>query len=188
MNLKVKTYLRPGDFLQEWEPSIPGCLVFDERMLEMNGLDLQSELARYEHVPPIIFVTGHGDIPMSVRAIKAGAINFLRKPIYDQTLLDCINEAIEVDKRARSASTSSDEFLKVAARLTSREGEVIERLIRGRSLKQISMEFGISFQTASKHRARVLEKIGVRNDVELVRKSLGADNERNRPSELNRLN
>ena len=125
MTLKVKTLLRPGDFLQEWEPSIPGCLVFDVR------------LSRHDCVPPIIFVTGHGDLPMSVRAIKAGAINFLQKPIHDQTLLDCINEAIEVDRRARIASTSSDEFLKVAARLTSRESEVTERLIRGRSLKPL---------------------------------------------------
>ncbi|MCA9140514.1 MAG: response regulator transcription factor [Planctomycetales bacterium] len=175
MNLSVQTFERPRDFLDHWDPSVPGCLVLDIRMPDMNGLDLQSELSKLDYVPPIVFVTGHGDIPMSVRAIKAGAIDFLQKPINDQQLLDRINEAIEIDRKARETSMTDDSFLEVATQLTGREREVMDRLILGRSLKQISIEFGISFQTVSKHRAKVLEKMGVANDVELVRLSLGAD-------------
>lgn len=174
MDLRVQTYERPRDFLENWDPTIPGCLVLDIRMPEMNGLDLQAELSKLDYVPPIVFVTGHGDIPMSVRAIKAGAIDFLQKPIKDQQLLDRINEAIEIDQQAREASTGDNTFVADATQLTSREREVMDRLILGRSLKQISIEFGISFQTVSKHRAKVLEKMGVANDVELVRLSFGA--------------
>lgn len=173
MNIKVETYERPSDFLKQWDPSIPGCLVLDVRMPEMNGLDLQAELSKLDYIPPIIFVTGHGDIPMSVRAIKAGAIDFLQKPINDQALLDRINEAIQFDKKARESRSPDQLFPDLVSRLTIREREVMDRLIRGLSLKQISIEFGISFQTVSKHRARVLQKIGVANDVELVRVSLG---------------
>ena len=174
MSLRVETYDRPGEFLRHWDPSVPGCLVFDVRMPEMSGLDLQAELAKYDYVPPIVFISGHGDIPMSVRAIKAGAIDFLPKPLNDQQLLDRINEAIEVDRMARESHQSDGGFLRLASQLTNREREVMDRLVIGRSLKQISIEFGISFQTVSKHRTRVLEKMGVSNDVELVRFSLGA--------------
>ena len=175
MGMNVQTYSRPSDFLENWDPSKPGCLILDVRMPEMNGLDLQTELNRFAYVPPIIFVTGHGDIPMSVRAMRAGAVDFLQKPINDQALLDRINEAIELDRKARSCNATKEGFTEGATKLTNREREVMERLIRGRSLKQISMEFGITFQTASKHRAKVLEKIGVSNDVELVRLSLAAE-------------
>ncbi len=175
MNIKVQTFDRPNDFLQNFDPSVPGCLVIDVRMPEMNGLDLQAELAKWDYVPPIIFVSGHGDIPMSVRAIKAGAIDFLQKPVTDQTLLDRINEAIQIDKRARESMPPSRGFSDLVSRLTNREREVMELLVQGRSLKQISIEFGISFQTVSKHRARVLNKLEVGNDVELVRLCLGCD-------------
>lgn len=174
MGHKVQTFSRPTDFLRRWDPSVPGCLVLDVRMPEMNGLDLQTELSSLDYVPPIIFVTGHGDIPMSVRAIKAGAVDFLQKPINDQVLLERINEALEVDRLARVAKCDATQFHEVVGRLTAREHEVMELLLIGRSLKQIAKEFEITFQTASKHRARVLEKLGVTNDVGLVRLSLGA--------------
>ncbi|QDV45034.1 Response regulator protein TmoT [Stieleria neptunia] len=173
MNIKVQTFDRPKEFLQNFDPSVPGCLVLDVRMPEMNGLDLQAELEKWDYIPPIIFVSGHGDIPMSVRAIKAGAIDFLQKPIKDQILLDRINEAIQIDKHARESMPPCKEFSDRVSRLTSREREVMELLVQGRSLKQISIEFGISFQTVSKHRARVLDKLEVGNDVELVRLCLG---------------
>ncbi|WP_220498301.1 response regulator transcription factor [Rhodopirellula sp. JC639] len=175
MNLRVQTFDRPSEFLNKFDPSIPGCLVFDVRMPGMSGLELQTELSKWDYVPPIIFVSGHGDIPMSVRAIRAGAIDFLQKPVKDQVLLDRINEAIEIDRRARESSPVSDSFSRAVSRLTSREREVMDLLVQGRSLKQISIEFGISFQTVSKHRARVLEKLQVGNDVELVRRCLGCD-------------
>ncbi len=175
MNIKVKTFQRPRDLLQQWDFSRPGCLVLDVRMPEMNGLDLQVELAKLDYVPPIIFITGHGDIPMSVRAIKAGAVDFLQKPLNDQLLLDRINDAIEIDRQARAQSADGHEFQDNLSKLTSREKEVMDRLILGRTLKQISIEFGISFQTVSKHRAKVLDKLGVANDVELVRLCLGAE-------------
>ena len=175
MNIRVQTFERPSDFLSDWDASTTACLILDVRMPEMSGLDLQSHLARLDYVPPIIFVTGHGDIPMSVRAIKAGAVDFLQKPINDQQLLDRINEALEIDRQARQLPSADRTFPTAALQLTGREREVMDRLITGRSLKQISIEFGITFQTVSKHRAKVLSKMGVTNDVELVRLCLGAD-------------
>ncbi|QDV81310.1 response regulator transcription factor [Stieleria sp.] len=175
MNIKVQTFDRPQDFLQHYDPAVPGCLVLDVRMPELSGLDLQAEMSKWDYIPPIIFVSGHGDIPMSVRAIKAGAIDFLQKPIKDQILLDRINEAIQIDKHARESLPPNKDFFSRVSRLTSREREVMDLLVQGRSLKQISIEFGISFQTVSKHRARVLNKLEVGNDVELVRLCLGCD-------------
>ncbi|QEF98672.1 Response regulator protein TmoT [Stieleria maiorica] len=175
MNLRVQTFDRPSEFLNQFDPSVPGCLVFDVRMPGMSGLELQTELSKWDYVPPIIFVSGHGDIPMSVRAIRAGAIDFLQKPVKDQVLLDRINEAIQIDKRARESLSHGDPLSEAVSRLTSREREVMDLLVQGRSLKQISIEFGISFQTVSKHRARVLEKLQVGNDVELVRLCLGCE-------------
>ncbi|MDV6034147.1 MAG: response regulator transcription factor [Phycisphaera sp. RhM] len=175
MNIKVQTFDRPKDFLEHYDPTVPGCLVLDVRMPELSGLDLQAEMASWDYIPPIIFVSGHGDIPMSVRAIKAGAIDFLQKPIKDQILLDRINEAIQIDKHARESRPPNNDLSSRVSRLTSREREVMDLLVQGRSLKQISIEFGISFQTVSKHRARVLSKLEVCNDVELVRLCLGCD-------------
>ena len=177
MDMNVQTYSRPRDFLQHWNPDVLGCVVLDVRMPEMNGLELQAALSKLDYCPPIIFLSGHGDIPMSVRAIKAGAIDFLQKPINDQLLLDRINEAIELDRQAREKQNADQAFSGRIEKLTAREKEVMELLIQGKSLKQISLLFNITFQTASKHRSKVMEKMGVRNDVELVRLALGAENE-----------
>lgn len=170
MGHSVRAFSTAEEFLQDWDPTEPGCVVLDVRMPGISGLTLQEKLNRLDYCPPIIFVTGHGDIPMSVQAIKAGAIDFFQKPVKDQLLLDRISEAIRTDEQARRIANHHAEIRNQIERLTPRESEVMELLIEGCSLKEIAKRFGISVQTASKHRTNVLDKLQVRNDVELVRK------------------
>ncbi len=171
MGHNVKTYSTAEDFLNAWNPHDPGCVVLDVRMPGISGLTLQEKLSKLDYCPPIIFVTGHGDIPMSVHAIKSGALRFFQKPVNDQILLDRISEAIQKDIAARDEIKAQMEVKTCVNLLTPRELEVMDLLIAGCSLKEISKRFGISVQTASKHRTNVLDKMGVLNDVELVHKT-----------------
>lgn len=164
----VKTFASAEAFLESWDGVEPGCVVLDVRMPGISGLTLQEKLSNLDYCPPIIFITGHGDIPMSVHAIKSGAIDFFQKPVNDQLLLDRISEAIQKDSETRQAATTKQEIKNRIERLTPREYEVMELLIIGCSLKEIAKRFGISVQTASKHRTNVLDKLQVQNDVELV--------------------
>lgn len=175
MRFDVVACSSPHKFLDVFDPQRHGCIVLDVRMPGMSGLDLQEALNELEYCPPVIFITGHGEIPMSVRAIRAGAIDFLEKPVNDQFLLDRINEAVAIDLRARESHAGRSELNSRVEELTPREHEVMELLVSGKTVKEISTEFDVSVQTASKHRARVLEKIGVQNDVELVRRVLYVD-------------
>ncbi|BBK41643.1 DNA-binding response regulator [Allostella vacuolata] len=150
-------------------PDRPGCLVVDVRMPGLSGLDLQRRLAERGETRPIIFLTGHGDIPMSVQAMKAGAIDFLTKPFRDQTLLDAIAAGIERDIAERARASKLKENLRRLALLTPRERQVFRQVAAGRLNKQIAFDLGISEITVKLHRGNVMRKMELRSIGDLVR-------------------
>ncbi len=150
-------------------PERPGCLVLDVRMPGASGLDLQQHLAVNGNVRPIIFLTGHGDIAMSVQAIKAGAVDFLTKPVRDQTLLDAVAAAIEKDISQRNAARLVKQHIDRYAKLTPREREVLREVVKGRLNKQIAFELGISEITVKLHRGNVTKKMQATTIGQLIR-------------------
>lgn len=172
MGLRVRTFATPREFLAEYEPHDTGCLVLDIRMPGMSGLDLQEELLRRSVHLPIVFITAHGDVPTTVRALKKGAVDFLEKPFKDQDLLDCIHRAIEQDSRNRRERAQIDAIQARIARLTAREREVLELVVTGKPNKIIASELGVTTKTVEAHRARVMEKMRARSVAELVRFSV----------------
>lgn len=173
-NLRVEPYQSPQKLLAEYDPRRPGCLVLDVRMPSMDGLELQEELARIGCVHPIIFVTGHGDVPTCSRAYRGGAFDFIEKPVNDQAMVDLVHRAIATDRAHRAQQAGKPDISARRAQLTPRELEVMDLLVEGKSVKQIACELGVGFPTAARHRSRVLEKMEVDNDVELVRLVLSA--------------
>jgi FixJ family two-component response regulator len=171
--LRVETFSSSRDFLAGYHLDRPHCLVLDLRMPEMDGLELQERLASQGSDPPIIFVSGHGDLPQCARAMRQGAVDFLEKPVDDEVFLSRVQHAIDADRRRRLEPSHTDVKARLD-RLTPREREVKEMLHMGKSIKVIAAELSISFQTAAKHRARVLDKLEVENEAELVRLLLGA--------------
>jgi RNA polymerase sigma factor (sigma-70 family) len=169
VELPVEVFASAAEFLAAYDPARPGCIVLDIRMPGMSGLELQSQLNQKESPPPIIVITGHGDVPTCVRAFEGGAFAFLEKPVNHQQFLDHIQRAIEQDQENRQAGPASPELAAKIEKLTPREREVMDLLASGKTMKQIAMQLEISIQTCSKHRSRVLEKLGVDTDVELVR-------------------
>lgn len=169
VGLRVETFASAQDFLQYQRPDVTACLVLDVRMPGLSGLDLQRELAHAERRIPIIFITGHGDIPMSVRAMKAGAIEFLPKPFRDEDLLDAIREGLERDQVARQQRGELAEIQEKYATLTSREREVIVLLVKGMINKQVAAELGITEITIKVHRRRILQKMNAKSLPALVR-------------------
>jgi RNA polymerase sigma factor (sigma-70 family) len=165
----VRTFASAQEFMTSKRPDAPACLVLDVRMPGLSGLDLQRELANAGIRIPVIFITGHGDIPMSVRAMKAGAVEFLTKPFRDQDLLDAISQAIERDRAERVQFAEVVELQQRFEELTPREREVMKQVVAGLLNKQIANRLNISEVTVKLHRHQVMEKMKAQSLAELVR-------------------
>ena len=168
VGLEVRAFASPQEFLQS-KPDALGCLVLDVRLPGMSGLTFQQELAREGLALPVIFITGHGDIPMSVRAMKAGAVEFLSKPFHDQDLLDAIHAAIERDRKRRREAIGLAELRVRFATLTERERQIMTLVVIGRPNKQIAAELTLSEMTVKVHRGQVMRKMHAGSLPELVR-------------------
>jgi FixJ family two-component response regulator len=169
IGLRVETFASAQEFLQSKRPDVPSCLVLDVRLKGLSGLDLQKRLVEGDVDVPIIFITGHGDIPMAVQAMKAGAVEFLRKPFRDQDLLDAVQQALDRDCKARDQRAEIAELRKRFDSLTPREREVMVLVAAGLLNKQAAGELGTSEASVKVHRQRVMEKIGAGSLAELVR-------------------
>jgi FixJ family two-component response regulator len=169
VNLQVETFGSASEFLQTKLPDDPGCLVLDVRLPGLSGLDFQTELANSGIAIPIIFITGYGDIPMSVKAIKAGAVEFLTKPFREQDLLDAVRAALEKDRGRREQDKKTSDLRKLFGALTSREQEVMGLVTAGLMNKQIAAKIGVSEITVKVHRGSVMRKMGARSLADLVR-------------------
>ena len=165
-------YQSAAEFLRHYDTSLPGCLVLDIRMPEMSGLELQQELNRRGQQIPVIFVTGHGDVPMAVDAMKKGAFDFVQKPFRDQDLLDRVNRALQLDTDLRQERAGKDDVLYRWNTLTTREKEVMALIAEGKANKVVAQDLGLSERTVEIHRARVMEKMNVRSVAQLVKLSL----------------
>ena len=169
IGLKAQTFTSAQYFLSDYDPTQPGCLVLDVRMSGMSGLELQSRLNELSiHIPTII-MTGHGDVPMAVEAMKAGALDFVEKPFRDQVMLDSIQKAVALDRRIRERNRQHTDFQSRLQRLTQREQQIMDLLLLGKANKVIAYELGISQKTVDFHRSNVLSKLGVNSVVDLVR-------------------
>lgn len=168
IGLKVEVYSNAKDFLTHYHPEMKGCLLVDIRMPGMSGFELQDALIARHNRMPLIMITGHGDIPMAVRALKAGAIDFITKPFNAQQLLEQVQKAINQDSH-RPEIPEYTSLAKRFASLTSREKEVMERVVAGKLNKEIAYELGISLKTVELHRSHVMQKIQVKSLAELVK-------------------
>ena len=168
--LAVVTFGSAAEFLEYEKPDVSACLVLDLQIPGMDGLELQQQLAEGD-APPIIFITGHGNIPASVRAMKAGAIEFLPKPFDDEELLRAIGTAIEQDRQTRQKRSELGELRERYALLTSREREVLPFVVAGFANKEAAMDLGIAQATIAVHRGQIMRKMGARSLAELVRMS-----------------
>lgn len=168
---------RPTEFLAHFDASQPGCLVLDVRMPEMSGLEVQQQLNRSGAMVPVILITGHGDIPMAVQAMKDGAFDFLQKPFRDQELLDRINAALKQDAENRAIVEKHADLKRRAESLTPREREVMALVVDGRANKVIAIDLGLSERTVEIHRANVMDKMGARSVAHLVKMQLTLDGE-----------
>ncbi|MBL8482377.1 MAG: response regulator transcription factor [Rhodocyclaceae bacterium] len=175
VGLVAASYASAYDFLQRYRPGGASCAVLDVRMPGMSGLDLQEKLKRDGIELPIIFMTGHGDVPMAVRAMRAGALDFIEKPFNDQEMLDRIQAAIARDARDRDEAAEMRRMAARQAELTPREREVMALIVAGRLNKQIADELGLSTRTVELHRAHVMEKMQAESLSHLVRMALALE-------------
>ncbi len=162
-------------FLDSYDKSRRGCLVLDIRMPGMSGLELQQKLIEMHASIPIVFITGHGDVPMAVEAMKRGAVDFIRKPFRDQELLDRIHEALDVDADQREEVAGLEDIRARVRSLTPRELEVFQRVAEGQANKVVAIDLGISERTVEIHRSQVMQKTGARSLADLVRMKLTLD-------------
>jgi len=169
VGLQTRLFASPQELLAASLPELPGCIILDVRLPGISGLDVQDQLARHGIHWPIVFLTGHGDIPMTVRAMKAGAVDFLSKPFREQDMLDAVSAAIERDRQRRSASTALDGLRARYQTLTPREREVMAYVVSGLMNKQVAGLMGLSEITVKIHRGNLSRKMGVRSFAELVR-------------------
>jgi FixJ family two-component response regulator len=169
VGLKVEMFSSAAELLRSKFPDVESCLVLDVRLPGLSGLDLQAELAKANIHIPVIFMTGHGDIPMSVQAMKAGAVDFLPKPFRDQDMLDAVATALERDRQQRRAANQLSDLQARFETLTQREREVMSLVAAGLMNKQIAGELGISEITVKIHRGQVMRKMGARSLADLVK-------------------
>jgi len=169
IGIEVKTFNSAQQFLGAYDSSQSGCLVLDVRMLGMSGLELQSELKALGYELPTIIITGHGDVPMAVEAMKSGAFDFIEKPFRDQVLLDSIQKAVALDRQTRAGKGQTADFQARIDQLTQREREIMDLLMLGKANKVIAYELDISPKTVDFHRGNILSKIGVNSVVDLMR-------------------
>ncbi len=167
--IAVAGFASPGEFLAQYDPDMPGCLVLDLAMPDINGLQLQTTLAKKGCTLPIIFLTGHGDVSKSVQAMKHGAFDFFSKPVKEKDLLPAVRAAIERDAVARREQARLSEICARLDTLTPREREVLEHVVAGKLNKQIASDLGITEATVKMHRARVMTKMKVQGVADLVR-------------------
>jgi two-component system response regulator FixJ len=160
------------EFLDKYDPAQPGCLVLDVRMPGMSGIELQETLNRQGAVIPVIFITGHGDVPMAVEAMQAGAFDFLQKPFRDQDLIDRIQRALEKDRASRAVLNEHSLIQERLESLTPREREVLTLVTSGKPNKVMAADLGVSQRTVEIHRARVMEKMGASSLAQLVRMNM----------------
>lgn len=169
---KVETFPRADDFLKAYREEMAGCIVLDIRMPGMNGMELQRKLNAMNSILPIIFVTGHGDVPMAVEAMQQGAVDFIQKPYREQELLDKIQKAITLDTENRNELKEVQKIRERCESLTPREQEVMDMMVDGKANKVIAIDLDISQRTVEIHRARVMEKMGAKSLAQLVRMSI----------------
>lgn len=181
VGLAVETYTSVDQFLADFDAARPGCLVVDVRMPARSGLDLQAELAARQAMLPIIVITGYADVPVAVRALKAGALDFFEKPFGDQLLLDRVRQAIEIDRHARVAAAERAAVVARLATLTRRERDVLHRVAQGKTNKVIAAELEIGMKTVEVHRARVMEKMGADSVASLIRAVLSVRDDQGIP-------
>lgn len=172
--LTVETYASGEELLAAYDPGRPGCLLLDVRLRHRNGLDLQDELRRRKTMLPVIILTGHGTVPASVRALKAGAIDFLQKPVPPNVLLERIRAALAIDRQRRAATNERAVVTDHLAQLTPRERQVMDLLIAGRTSKVIAAALSLSVRTVEAHRRMVLYKMEVSSAAQLVRTVMSA--------------
>lgn len=167
-NLRVETFESAKDFLNHYDESLPGCLILDVRMPDINGMDFLDKLVEEGFPIPVIIMSGHGDVPMAVRAMKQGAIDFLEKPFNDEVLLERIGAAIDIDTRNRAERQQHKGFEERLNRLTKREREVMDMIVAGHANKVMASMLGVSAKTVEAHRATVMKKLQVRSVADLV--------------------
>lgn len=173
VGLKTQLHRSGQEFLHAVRPDVPSCLVLDVRLPGISGLDFQERLAQLKIHVPVVFITGHGDIPMSVRGMKAGAVDFLTKPFRDQDLLDAVGAAIEKDRTRRAGDRDLDELRKRYATLSARERQVMALVTAGKMNKQVAGALNLSEITVKVHRGHAMRKMGARTLAEFVRMASG---------------
>jgi len=175
VGLQAQAFAAAREFLDSYDARHPGCLVLDVRMPGMSGLELQQELNQRGATIPVVFITGHGDVPMAVEAMQQGAFDFLQKPFRDQDLLDRVQKAMARDAESRASMAARGEIVARLASLTPRETEVLRLVTRGKANKVVGAELGVSQRTVEIHRAHVMEKMRAGSLAELVRMVLDVE-------------